>query len=378
MARRKGQTEAEALLTLPHVSLIDGKTYVRLTYFHTRADRYRSVTKRVDTIDDYAPALDHLKRKIGAKPAEYDPERMTFDQLMAEFKKAKPNMPKWYAAPLEEFFGKQKIKSITYGDLKEFRTAREVVAHKVSGEPRKASTVNREMEVLREILLYAVRHEWLVKSPFTKGTETLIPKSEEESRSRIPSPEEEARILAQCVGERAHLRPILIALRDTGLRKGALLSLTWRAVDLENGLLAIPKGKANKRRPKVIAMTGRLKGELARLWEKADKKAESMIFGGIKDFKKAYGTACRRAGVEDLHIHDWRHGFATDLMEAGVEERIAMKAAGHTDPETHAIYTNIDKRMARMIAEALDGLHAARRPAPSGAGEAPELNEWVN
>ena len=324
-------------------------------------------------------------------------------------------------------FGKRKIKSITYGDLKEFRTAREAVRHKVTGEPRKPATINREMEVLREVLLYAVRHEWLAKSPFSKGPETLISKIDEEARECIPSPEEEARILEWCTdlrswvarkreakgmtveqlaelvgaeamerieadkgikdsdiskvaqvlgepsdvaseiarGKRAHLRPILIALKDTGLRKGALLSLTWKSVNLEEGFLDIPKGKANKGRPNVISMTARLRAEFSALWEKSDKKLESPIFGGMKDFKKAYTNACRLAGVEDLHIHDWRHGFATDLMEANVEEQLAMKATGHNNVETHHIYRNINRRLAKMISDSLDRLHAERERAAS-------------
>ena len=294
-------------------------------------------------------------------------------------------MQDWYAEPLEEFFGKRKIKSITYGDLVEFRSAREAVK-RVAPDPadrtkkievdRKTSTVNREMEWLRSIFLYAIRHEWLAKNPFNKGPETLIPKSEEESSSRIPSPEEEARILAVCIDHRAHLRPILIALKDTGLRKGALLSLAWRSVDLGEGLLEIPKGKVNKGRPEIIAMTARLKAELILLWQKSDKKSESKIFGGQKDFKKAYGTACRLAGVEDLHIHDWRHGYATDPMEANVEEQLALKATGHKNIETHMIYRNIDKRLAKVIAESLDALHAEREK--TGSPDITDGNDFVS
>ena len=138
-------------------------------------------------------------------------------------------------------------------------------------------------------------------------------------------------------------------------------------MDLENGFLEIPKGKANKVRPKVIAMTVRLKAELTALWRNSDKKQESPIFGGIKDFKKAYAAVCRRAEVMDLHAHDWRHGFATDLMEANVEEQLAMKATGHNNVETHHIYRNIDKRLAKVIADSLDKLRAKREKADSEA-----------
>jgi integrase len=73
------------------------------------------------------------------------------------------------------------------------------------------------------------------------------------------------------------------------------------------------------------------------------------------------------AGVEDLHAHDWRHGFASDLMEANVEELLAMKATGHNNVETHHIYRNIDKRLAKVIADSLDRLHAKREKADSEA-----------
>jgi integrase len=335
--------------------------------------------------------------------------------------------------------GKRRLKTITYGDLKEFKEKREAVPHKVTGEPRKASTINREMEALREVLLYALRHDWLAKNPFTKGP-TLIPKSEEEARNRIPSPEEEAAILEWCAnlkdwaarkceakgvdgvtfaellgpeamerieadkgikdsdiarvaqvlgekvddvreiarGKRGHLRAILISLRDTGPRKGALLSLAWSAVDLAEGSLRIPKGPRNKKRPPLVWMTSRLHAELIKLWEKSDKNPKSKIFGGIKDFKKAYGHVCELAGVTDLHIHDWKHGYVTDMAEADVEERIAMRAAGHVNAETHWVYTNIDKRLAKGIADKLNRLHAERERSREAAPTATDATEFIN
>lgn len=107
-------------------------------------DHTRRTSGRIHTADDYAPALEYLKRQIGAQPSDYDPERMTFEELMKEFRKAKPKIREWYLAPLEEHFGKRKIKSITYGDLKEFRAAREAVPKKGTDEPRKPATINRE------------------------------------------------------------------------------------------------------------------------------------------------------------------------------------------------------------------------------------------
>ena len=37
----------------------------------------------------------------------------------------------------------------------------------------------------------------------------------------------------------------------------------------------------------------------------------------VKDVRKAFSTACRRAGIEDFHIHDLRHTFASWLVMNG-------------------------------------------------------------
>lgn len=367
MPRKKN--DIEEILSLPHTKLIGGKPYVRIVY-HDSAGKQREKTKRVNTVAEAISAIEQIRQELGNHgPGAFDGDKMTFDELVREYKKGK-SIPKWYEDPLVDHFGPRRIKSITYGDIQQFKAAREAVPRKGTEEKRSPTTINRELEWLRTILLYAIRHEWLARNPFTKGPAPLIKKSEEAARSRIPTPEEEAAILAQCVDQRKHLRAILIAAKDTGLRKSALLSLTWSAVDFEKGFLRIPKGNKYKKRPETIGMTARLREELLILWEESDKK-DSPIFG-IDDCKRAYATACKKAKVFGLRFHDWRHGFATDLMEAGVEERLAMRAAGHVNPETHAIYTNVDERLARLIADHLDQLHSRRE------GNAPTTTDLIN
>src|SRR5262245_62072575 len=130
MARSK----QDSLLSLPHVELIDGKTYVRLAYFDERAGKRRSKTRRVHSVSDYGAALDHLRRQIGAQPSDYDPERMTFEELMKEFRKAKTKMKEWYAAPLEVFF--RQASSERPSDIR-------------SPASHWSASINREMETLR-------------------------------------------------------------------------------------------------------------------------------------------------------------------------------------------------------------------------------------
>jgi integrase len=344
---------------IPNFSEIDGKLYVRVNY-QDAGGKWRSKTKRVTSQREGLKLIAQLKHQLSESgPGVFDGERMTFDELLAEYRRAHPDKHRWYLDPIEKYSGQRRIRTITYGDLKRFKTEREGIK-KPNGEKRKPATIHRELEQLRSILLLAVRHGWLLRNPFMAGP-TLIIKSEEERRDRIPTPEEEEKILAVCVPpHRAHLRPLVIASLDTGLRRSALQSLTWFAVDFENHVLRIPRGNRYKNRPKVIGMTARLKAELRDVWEKSDKNPDSGIFSKVKDFKRSWKTACRLAGVEGLRFNDLRHGFSTGLMEAGIPRDLAMKVAGHSNPEIHDIYTNIDLRIARQVAGALDKLHESR------------------
>lgn len=340
---------------IPYLHERHGRLYVRIQY-RKPDGRMTSKERAVANEREALTAIAEIKHQLGeGGPAVFEGERMTFAELVDEYRRTH-DKPRWYLDPLEQYFGQRRIRTITYGDLKRFKQAREAVK-RANGHDRKPATINRELEQLRAVLLLAVRHGWLLRNPFLGGP-PLIVKSEEDRRDRVPTPFEEARMLAVCIPPRAHLRPLIIASRDTGLRKSALLSLVWRDVDLENGLLLIPRGNRYKRRPKVIAMTARLQEEMERL--SAGSGPDQKVFGEVKDFKRSYATACRLAGIEDLRFNDWRHGFATDLLEAGIPERLAMKAAGHANASTHAIYANLDERISRQIAEALDRLHAER------------------
>jgi hypothetical protein len=76
---------------------------------------------------------------------------------------------------LREYFGKKKIRTIKASDLETYKRHRletPVIRGKdEKGEPKKSdqklATVNRELQLLRAMLNFAVRSEWLIRSPFT-------------------------------------------------------------------------------------------------------------------------------------------------------------------------------------------------------------------
>lgn len=339
--------------------------------------------KKISSIRDAPKVLAKLRMELEQfGESVFEAERMLFEEAVRQYRLVKPDLADHNFGCLTYFQGRR-IRSITYIDLVRFADERRKVPHfgyqahmkrlerleaaglklppKKVPRYRKPASINRELELLRTILLYAYRQGWILRNPFLAGP-PLIVKSGEVLRDRIPTPEEEEKILAACEhSRRAHLRPYIIATRDTGLRLSALQELTWHCIDWNQKVIRPPANSNRyKSRPRAIGMTTRLYDELQALWQSADGDLDQMVLPKVGSFKRSWNTACRIAGIVGLRFNDLRHGFATDLMVAGISEHFAMRLAGHSNPEIHKIYTNIDQRMARQAAEALDQLHQNR------------------
>jgi hypothetical protein len=60
-----------------------------------------------------------------------------------------------------------------------------------------------------------------------------------------------------------------------------------------------------------------------------------------KNPRTAFSSACRRAGITGLRLHDLRHCAATNLRRAGVDTTTAMKIIGHKSEQMHRRYNTI-------------------------------------
>jgi integrase len=88
-----------------------------------------------------------------------------------------------------------------------------------------------------------VGREYLDRTPFRRGTETLIRKLREDNRRRRRiSEDEEARLLAVAP---PLLRSMLITALDTGTRQGEMLALRFGDIDFARGLITL-RGETTK------------------------------------------------------------------------------------------------------------------------------------
>ncbi len=318
------------------------------------------IKKMLREIDDYGPEYLETERITFAQLADFYEKHCLIPAVYVDGRKVAGRRslrtPKAAVTTLKIHFGKRRLRAITYGDIARFRSVR-IATPTIHNKARSIASVNRELEVLRNMFNVAYREGWILKNPFNSGP-PLIQKAHEKKRERILTPDEENRLLQVCTGRRTHLKPILICALDCGLRRGELLTLTWADVDLDEGLINLKAYNTKTEQARTVGITPRLDGELRALYQQSTRDPQERVFGVTDTFKKSFASACEDAGITGMRPHDLRHTCATRWVEAGVPLAIVSKLLGHTTQIMTSRYVNTDARTARLAVEALVTLKA--------------------
>lgn len=276
------------------------------------------------------------------------------------------------------YFGKKKLTEITYGDIYSYRSMRLDVPIP-AGRKRTIASMNRELAYLRRLLNIAMRQGWINKNPIN-CSETLILTSCERRRERILTLEEEQRLLATCeertitysrygkeitakddITRRRHLKPFLIALLDTGARKGEMLKLVWRDVNLEQRIITIQALNTKTLKMRQVAITQRFYDELIRLWENSDKNLDSLVFNITDNVRRSFSTACKIAGIKEggidgLTLHCLRHSAATRLVNGQLPIQMVSRILDHSLPQTTYRYLSANDETLRQAASIFEAI----------------------
>jgi hypothetical protein len=101
-------------------------------------------------------------------------------------------------------------------------------------------------------------------------------------------------------------------------------------------------------------MTRRVHDRLKELYNQTGKDSSGLVFGGLRDVKRSFGTACEIKEIADLRLHDLRHAFVTRTILAGIPPAIVLKASGHSSEEWKR-YLNVTPDVLRGLLEPLSG-----------------------
>ena len=160
----------------------------------------------------------------------------------------------------------------------------------------------------------------------------------------------------------------------TGWRgRSEILTRQWQHVDWEGGTVRLDAGEAKNDEPREFPfmmdeeLTAVLKTQKART-EELQKRHGIIIpwvfyretrdrSQPIKDFRKAWETACIAAGVPGRLVHDFRRTAVRNLERAGVSRSVAMMLTGHKTESVYRRYAIVSKS---DLSEAVTKLQALK------------------
>ena len=367
-----------------------GRWYARVTFTNEQGKR-RDIKRSAESDKEAKKILKGLLRELEDRgERSLEAEKMTFAELadyyiknylheavyVGERKVSGVRGRKEALAevrPLIAHFGRRKIRSLTYGEIRAYKELRlqtptrsDVARHKreLLSNPeaelhptRTIGSVNKELGKLRRMLNVATREQWLPRNPFNNG-ESLI--SVETHRLRILSREEEKRLFAAIDAQpkRAHLRGICLIALDCALRRNEIFTLRWSDIDLDRRTLTVRAFNSKTARSRTVALTIRTYQELQRLWQESERGKTALIFGVSVTVKTAWGKICREAGIKDFHFHDMRATCISRMIDAGMPPAAVMRVSGHTTWRAFFVYVRVNDDTAFRAAAALDAYHA--------------------
>ncbi|WP_103729928.1 site-specific integrase [Novosphingobium sp. HII-3] len=250
---------------------------------------------------------------------------------------AAPERIAYAMIPLLDFWGERAVGDVTKETCRAYNRWRN----------RSAGTVRKELSILRAAFNFAVENGRLTRAPFVELPEAP------EGKDRWLTKTEAARFLEAARTGRSDVRLylplfIMIALY-TGARKGAILSLRWHQVDLEARRIdfnAVGERRTAKRKVRGQPIPDRLYTAL-RLARRRGSDLGFVVHDKgrrIKDIgdssSGSFGSACSRAGLEEVSPHTLRHTCGTWMAQRGVAMHEIAGWLGHTTARTTELYAH--------------------------------------
>lgn len=210
-----------------------------------------------------------------------------------------------------------------------------------SAEGAAANTVRIELALLSHLYTVAAS-DWGMPlvNPVKLARKPKLPKGRD--RRLDPKPDEEGnteedRLLAACRASKSrYLEPIVRIALETGMRRGEILGLQWKFIDLQHGTAYLPETKNGDSR------TVPLSPEAIRVLKALPRSIDGRVFPiGDSGFVHTFSRACEKAKIDGLHFHDLRHEATSRFFERGLDIMEVASITGHKSLSMLKRYTHL-------------------------------------
>lgn len=211
----------------------------------------------------------------------------------------------------------------------------------------KPATVNRRLAFLKAMLNRAIEWGKIKENPASK----VKMFRENNQRMRFLEREEINKLLDNADG---YVKNIIIVAINTGIRRGEILKLKWRDIDLNNSMIYLNDTKNSESRQ--VPINNAVRTALI----KTEKHKDSpYIFckptGQPRfDIRKSFLQAQKKSGIMNFRFHDLRHTFASQLVMSGIDLNTVRELLGHKSIQMTLRYSHLSPMHKKRAVDILD------------------------
>lgn len=248
---------------------------------------------------------------------------------------------------LQPALGAKRLAVVSRADVEQYVTDRRLVVSKAS--------VAKELNVLKHMFALAVAWELIAANPADGVKPYDRPPA---GRLRYLQPTEMRGLLEACP---TWLRPMVLLLLATGMRRGELLGLRRLDVYRAKKQILLPQTKNGKAR--TVSLNRMACQVLDCLPHAQDARPTDRVFAITaystpENVSVSFQRACRRAKIADFHLHDLRHTCASWMVMQGADIHTVAAQLGHNVQQA-ARYAHLSPA---YLQKAVGGLDAVFPP----------------
>ncbi|RKZ66173.1 MAG: hypothetical protein DRQ48_10985 [Gammaproteobacteria bacterium] len=206
----------------------------------------------------------------------------------------------------------------------------------------KTLSVISHLRVIYAFIMYLVGQKII-------GPEIMKPKVRMQEPDALPKaiPKEDIDCILDAISS-VRDRALIMLLLRTGMRIGELLAVKLEDIVLHDQKILIYVGSKNYE-GRVVYYSSDAEQALKH-WLRTRDKTKRSLFYGHSDKPLSYGAAwsamrktLERAGLSDkgYSLHNLRHTFATDMLNAGLRIEVLQQLLGHKDIELTLRYARL-------------------------------------
>ncbi|MDZ7796992.1 MAG: site-specific integrase [Candidatus Marinimicrobia bacterium] len=279
---------------------------------------------------------EYMKRKRNLADGSRKRYKNNFDAFI-DF--MKPNFPS----------GSGDIRKIKRQHIEEF------LDYMLNVKNRAPKTINGALGFINALFIYAKKEDYILKSP-TRDIEKFALNDEKEAPYFTRK-----ELVKIWDNVNPYWLSFLQFLYYTGMRKGELINLTWKNVNLKKGEEAITVISSNEYRTKTgKKRTIPLKSEAIAILNKQKGEDKKYVFISREGKKihpekpyHAIKKALEKVGLEG-DVHKLRHTFASHCVIKGVSIYEVKELLGHQDIKTTMIYAHLSPNTLRKAVNKLE------------------------